>query len=282
MGVAGLALFGAASWGIGDFFGGVAARRTHVLTVLVTSQAIGLLGAAAWALASADARPAVVDLLPAVGAGVCGGIGLAALTGMAVGAMGIVAPVSAASPVVPLLVDLGRGISPSTLQWAGIVGVLGGIVVLARDPTSAYAPRLAAGVALALVAAAAFGLFVVGLDASADESVPWTVFAARGTSTVFALALALSTSVAIRPPNPLLPTIAAVGVFDTTANVLVAFATTKGSAGVVAVLSALYPIATIVLGAPRARRAARPLPPARRRARARRRRARRRGLTAPR
>lgn len=248
MGVAGLALFGAASWGIGDFFGGVAARRTHVLTVLVTSQAIGLLGAAAWALASADARPAVVDLLPAVGAGVCGAIGLAALyRGMAVGAMGIVAPVSAASPVVPLLVDLGRGISPSTLQWAGIVGVLGGIVVLARDPTSAYAPRLAAGVALALVAAAAFGLFVVGLDASADESVPWTVFAARGTSTVFALALALSTSVAIRPPNRLLPTIAAVGVFDTTANVLVAFATTKGSAGVVAVLSALYPIATIVL-----------------------------------
>lgn len=248
MGVAGLALFGAASWGIGDFFGGVAARRTHVLTVLVTSQAIGLLGAAAWALASADARPAVVDLLPAVGAGVCGAIGLAALyRGMAVGAMGIVAPVSAASPVVPLLVDLGRGISPSTLQWAGIVGVLGGIVVLARDPTSAYAPRLAAGVALALVAAAAFGLFVVGLDASADESVPWTVFAARGTSTVFALALALCTSVAIRPPNRLLPTIAAVGVFDTTANVLVAFATTKGSAGVVAVLSALYPIATIVL-----------------------------------
>ncbi len=248
MGVAGLALLGAASWGIGDFFGGVAARRAHVFTVLVTSQAIGLLGAAAWALASADARPGVVDLLPAVGAGVCGAIGLAALyRGMAVGAMGIVAPISAASPVVPLLVDLGRGISPSTLQWAGIVGVLFGIVVLAREPGPRRATRLASGVTLALVAAVAFGLFVVGLDASADESVPWTVFAARGASTVFALGLAVSASVAIRPPNRLLPTIAAVGVFDTTANVLVAFATTKGSAGVVAVLSALYPVATIVL-----------------------------------
>jgi drug/metabolite transporter (DMT)-like permease len=38
-----------------------------------------------------------------------------------------------------------------------------------------------------------------------------------------------------------------VGVFDTTANVLVAFATTKGAAGVVAVLSALYPVVTILL-----------------------------------
>jgi drug/metabolite transporter (DMT)-like permease len=45
----------------------------------------------------------------------------------------------------------------------------------------------------------------------------------------------------------LLPAIAAVGVFDTTANILVAFATTKGSAGVVAVLSALYPVVTILL-----------------------------------
>ena len=39
----------------------------------------------------------------------------------------------------------------------------------------------------------------------------------------------------------------AIGIFDTGANVLVAAATTQGAAGVVAVLSALYPIATIVL-----------------------------------
>ncbi len=35
--------------------------------------------------------------------------------------------------------------------------------------------------------------------------------------------------------------------FDTGANVLVAFATTQGAAGIVAVLSALYPVVTIVL-----------------------------------
>jgi drug/metabolite transporter (DMT)-like permease len=248
LGVAALALLGAAAWGVGDFLGGVAARRTHVLTVLVVSQAIGAAGAAAWVVVSTDAPPGLDDLLPAAGAGLCGAVGLAALyRGMAVGAMGIVAPISAASPVVPLVVDLGRGVSPSALQWAGIAAVLGGIVVLAREPGSTRKARVAAGVTLALVAALAFGLFIVGLDAAADGGVPWTILTARGTSTTLALVLALTASVSVRPAARLLPTVAAVGVFDTTANILVAFATTKGSAGVVAVLSALYPVATIVL-----------------------------------
>ncbi|MCZ7588924.1 MAG: DMT family transporter [Gaiella sp.] len=248
MGVAILALLGAVSWGVGDFFGGLAARRVHVLTVVVLSQAVGLAGAAAWVAASAEKSPDVVHLLPAAGAGACGAIGLAALyRGMAVGAMGVVAPISAASPVVPLTVDVVRGVSPSPYQWLGIAAALGGIVLLARDSEAGQAAKLASGVTLALVAALAFGLFVVGLDAAADESVPWTVLVARGTSTAFALVLAAAASVTIRPPARLLPAIVAVGLFDTTANVLVAFATTVGSAGVVAVLSALYPVATIVL-----------------------------------
>src|SRR5574338_722269 len=114
MTVAALALLGAASWGTGDFLGGVAARRVHVLTVLVLSQAIGLAGATVWLVVSGDRLPGAGDLLPAAGAGACGAVGLAALyRGMAVGAMGIVAPISAASPVVPLAVDLARGSSPS-------------------------------------------------------------------------------------------------------------------------------------------------------------------------
>jgi uncharacterized membrane protein len=38
-----------------------------------------------------------------------------------------------------------------------------------------------------------------------------------------------------------------VGILDTSANICVAFATTQGAAGVVAVLSALYPIVTVLL-----------------------------------
>ena len=249
MEAAGLALLGAMSWGTGDFFGGLASRRAHVLTVLVVSQAVGLVGVAAWALASGDGPPGLGDVLPAVGAGAAGAAGLAALyRGMAIGAMGIVAPISAVSPAVPLAVDLLRGDAPGGIQWAGIATALAGVVLLAREPGGgARSAGLAAGVTLALVAALGFGLFVVGLDAASDGGATWAVVVARASSTSLALCAVLVVAAPLWPPTSLLPAIAAVGLFDTTANVLVAFATTYGSAGIVAVLSALYPLTTIVL-----------------------------------
>jgi drug/metabolite transporter (DMT)-like permease len=244
----GLALCTSISWGVGDFLGGLTARRLHVLTVLAVSQVAGLLAVLAWALLSGDPIPPARELALAAGAGSGGALGLAALyRGMAVGAMGIVAPISAASPVVPLAVDLATGVVPSALQWLGIAVVLGGIVLLAREPGGAATAGVSSGVLLALLAALGFGLFVVGLDAASDASVAWTIFVARTTSTALALAAVVAVSAPLRPPARLLPTIAAVGLFDALANVLVAFATTRGPAGVVAVLSALYPVTTIVL-----------------------------------
>ncbi len=245
-----LALLGAVSWGTGDFFGGLASRRAHVLTVLVVSQAVGLVGVATWAIVRGDAPPGLADILPAVGAGAAGAAGLAALyRGMAIGAMGIVAPISAVSPAVPLGVDLLRGDAPAALQWAGIATALAGVVLLAREPSGARGGRagLAAGVSLALVAALGFGLFIVGIDGASDGGATWAVVVARASSSVVALCALLVASVPLRPPTRLLPAIVAVGLFDTTANVLVALATTYGSAGIVAVLSALYPLTTILL-----------------------------------
>jgi drug/metabolite transporter (DMT)-like permease len=243
-----LALAGALSWGIGDFIAGLAARRTAVLTVLAVSQAIGLLGVTLWVLIARDPFPGVPELLPAALAGLAGAIGLGALyRGLALGAMGIVAPISAASPLVPLTVDAARGIVPGALQVLGVVLVLAGIVTLSREPASG-SQRIAAGAGMAIVAALGFGLFVVGLDAGADESAPWAVVAARSASVTLAVTAALLvTRTSLRPPRALLPALVAVGLFDTGANVLVAFATTKGAAGIVAVLSALYPVVTVVL-----------------------------------
>ena len=52
-----------------------------------------------------------------------------------------------------------------------------------------------------------------------------------------------------RPPScyPPLTLIAAVGVLDAAANALIAVAATHGAIGIVAVLSSLYPLATILL-----------------------------------
>jgi drug/metabolite transporter (DMT)-like permease len=241
-----LALGASLSWGLGDFLGGLTSRRMHVLTVLVVSQVFGLAAALTWVAVSGDGFPGWPATALAAAAVACGCLGIATLyRGMAIGAMGIVAPISAAAPVVPLAVDLAQGTTPSSVQWLGIAFVLVGIMLLAREPMGTA--RFAAGVGLALLAALAFGVFYVGLDAAADASVPWTILAIRSAATALVLLLALSASVTLRPPARLLPTVMVVGVFDTVANVLVAVATTRGSAGVVAVLSALYPVATVLL-----------------------------------
>jgi drug/metabolite transporter (DMT)-like permease len=243
-----LALSGALLWGVGDFLGGLASRRLAVLAVLAISQVVGLLGVGVWVALSGDPFPGVVELLPAAGAGIAGIVGLGALyRGLAIGVMGIVAPISAAGPVVPLAADVAQGVVPSPLQWLGVALVVAGVVTLSREPASATGTRMAAGVGLALLAAAGFGAFWVGLDASTDESVPWAVAAVRSTAVAIVLTAVLLTSTPLRAPASLLLVIVGVGVFDTSANVVVAAASTEGAIGIVAVLSALYPVVTVVL-----------------------------------
>ena len=129
-----LALGAAALWGTGDFLGGLTTRRLNVLIVLFWSQLVGLLGLAVWIVLSGDERPGA-RLLWAAGAGIAGAVGLGCLyRGMAVGAMGIVAPISATSPIVPLLVSVVRGDSPAAVQWAGIGLALAGVVLVSREP----------------------------------------------------------------------------------------------------------------------------------------------------
>lgn len=242
-----LALGGSLFWGVGDFFGGLATKRLHVIAVLAFSQAAGLAGVVVWVALGGDSFPGVAEVLPAVGAGLAGIVGLAALyRALAIGAMGIVAPISAASPIVPLAVDVARGTTPGTIQWLGIALVLAGIVALSREPTTGTA-RFAAGAGLAVFAALGFGSFIVAIDFAADESAGWAVLVARSTSLALVLTAALLTTTSLRAPGRMLPMLLAIGAFDTGANVLVALATTRGAAGIVAVLSALYPVVTIVL-----------------------------------
>jgi drug/metabolite transporter (DMT)-like permease len=243
-----LALGAALSWGAGDFLGGLASRKFAVAAVLALSQAAGLAGVLLWVLVTRDPFPGVPAVLPAAAAGLAGLIGLAALyRGLALGAMGIVAPISGASPVVPLVVDAVKGVVPGPIQLLGVGLVLAGVVTLSREPAALGGRRLAAGAGMAVVAALGFGGFIVGLDAGSDESAAWAVVAARSTSVSLALLAVAVTAASLRPPAHLLPMLVGVGVFDTGANVLVAVATTKGAAGVVAVLSALYPVVTVVL-----------------------------------
>ena len=244
-----LALGASLSYGLGDFLGGLKSRALHVATVLALSQLAGLAAILVWLLVSGDAFPGAGTIGWAAGAGIGGAAGLAALyRGLAIGAMGIVAPISAVAAAVPFTVGVAGGERPGALQVAGIVVALAGVALASREPAAQGGGR-AAGVGLALVAAAGFGLYFVCMDRAAEESVAWAVASARSTSVALALAAALAVGASLRPAAQHLPAVAAVGLCDVGANVLFAIASTRGFLSVVSVLTSLYPVVTVALAA---------------------------------
>ncbi len=244
-----LALGASLSWGLGDFVGGLKSRSLHVLTVLVVSQIAGLSAALTWVVASGDGLPSwsATAWAASAGASGCAGIGML-YRGMAVGAMGIVAPISAVAAVIPFTVGIASGERPSVLQVTGILLALAGVGVASREPSHKGGGR-ADGIGLALIAALAFGLYFVFADRAADESIPYAVATARSVSLLLALVAALVVGASLRPGRASLPALATVGLCDVGANMLFSLATTRGFLSVVSVLSALYPVATVVLAA---------------------------------
>ncbi len=244
-----LALGAACAWGLGDYLGGLTSRALHVLAVLAVSQTAGFAAVMVWVSVSGDGFPGWSAATFAVAAGVGGFVGLAALyRGMAVGAMAIVAPISAVAAVLPFGVGVASGERPSPLQLGGILLALSGVALAAREPGHRGGGR-AAGVGLALVAALGFGLYIVFLDRAADESVAYGVGIARGVSSALAVAAVLAVGVSLRPVVGHLPALVVIGLCDVGANVLLGLALTRGFLSVVSVLSSLYPVVTVALAA---------------------------------
>src|SRR3954471_21157725 len=148
-----LALGASLSWGLADFFGPLQGRKLGVLRALVYVQLGGLFGIAL-IVGVRGKGPADVAALLAIPAAISGTLGLFAYyRGIAVGAISIVAPIAGISAVVPVIVGIASGESPSPWQLAGIVCALAGVFLAAREPRSSGQTRLAAGGGVAVLAA---------------------------------------------------------------------------------------------------------------------------------
>jgi drug/metabolite transporter (DMT)-like permease len=243
-----LAFVASVAWGIGDFLGGVTSRRLATLTVLAVSEAAGLVLLGILAVGSGEGAPDGASITAAVGAGIAGLVGLGALyQGMAVGAIGVVAPVSTLSALIPLTYGLLGGERPGAVQLAGAAAILLGVALVSREPGPAGG-RMATGVGLALVAAVGFGLYFVLIDVASEASAPWAVFVSRGVASAIAVAVALQRR-ALRPPTHFLPALVAIGCFDAGANALLAAALNRGYTSIVVVVASLYPVVTVLLAA---------------------------------
>jgi drug/metabolite transporter (DMT)-like permease len=240
-------LASAASWGAGDFSGGLASRRANVYGVVMLSQWAGLALLSALALLLAEPLPPVSDMYWAAGAGLAGGLALAALyRGLAVGRMGLVAPVSAVvSAAVPVLFGLYAEGLPGAPQLLGFA--LAFVAVWFVSRTDGGGKPQGPALILALLAGSGFGIFLIVIDKLSSTAVLWPLVTARVASIFLISLTALVLRQTALPAPRHLPLILAVGLFDAGGNAFYALAARAGRLDVAAVLSSLYPAATVLL-----------------------------------
>ena len=242
---AALALAAAASWGVGDFLGGLKSRSLSPIAILIVAQPIGLALLAIWVAARGEGPPGS-SVLWACLASVLGTTGLVAFyRGMAAGALSIVAPIAGAGAAIPVVWGLARGDHPSGLQELGFVAAFAG-VILASFERRPQATRVAAGAGWAVIAMLAFGAYYIPMHAASHGDFLWAAFVFRLTSTTLIAAAWL----VVRPSSARradLPVLASIGILDTGGNVFFAAASAKGLVSVVSVLASLYPVVTVLL-----------------------------------
>ncbi|HEX6586724.1 MAG TPA: DMT family transporter [Solirubrobacterales bacterium] len=243
-----LSLASAASWGVSDFLGGVQSRRLPVLAVLAVSQPAGLLFIAIL-IPLSGADPVSADKLAiafCAGAASLGGLG-AFYAAMAMGTVSVVAPIASLGVIVPIAFGLAQGEDPGSVQLAGLVVAIAGVVILGYEEHPEHGGVARRSIVLAIVAGLGFGLFFTGIDAASPDRPGWAILAVRiGGVTAVALALIVARPGFGRVPAAL-PVLVAIGFFDVLANGLFAVASTKGILPVVAVGGSMYPAFTIAL-----------------------------------
>ena len=242
---AALALAAAASWGVGDFLGGLKSRSLSPIAILIVAQPIGLALLAIWVAARGEGPPGS-SVLWACLASVLGTTGLVAFyRGMAAGALSIVAPIAGAGAAIPVIWGLARGDHPSGLQELGFVAAFAG-VILASFERRPQATRVAAGAGWAVIAMLAFGAYYIPMHAASHGDFLWAAFVFRLTSTTL-IACAWLVLRPRRARRADLPVLASIGVLDTGGNVFFAAASSRGLVSVVSVLASLYPVVTVLL-----------------------------------
>jgi drug/metabolite transporter (DMT)-like permease len=244
-----LGLTSSVVWGVSDFLGGLASRRAPLFGVLVGAQLIGLAIAAPVAVLRGEGQLLPADVAWSAVSGLIGAVGIGCLyRGLAIGRMGVVAPVTGVLvAVIPVMTGMVLDGVPSAIVLVGIVLAIASVAVVARVPGAVTdAPS---GLWWGIAAGLTLGVFTVTFSRVSNGLVfePLALM-----KIVEGMALYAAIVVGRQPwrvPRSVWPMVIAVGVLDMGATAAYLAATQAGPLAIAGVLSALYPVMTVVLAA---------------------------------
>jgi drug/metabolite transporter (DMT)-like permease len=191
--------------------------------------------------------PQGADLLWSVACGVCGVFGITALyRGLAVGRMGVVAPVTGIlAALIPVSVGFVTEGVPGPAVIAGIAAALVAVVLVTRAP--GHDDGRPSGLPWAVLAGSAIGLFNVFIGQLSDAGAFGPLVVIRLVQALLLGALLLATRPAWQVERSFYGKLLVVGLLDMTGNAAFIFATQAGQLAIASVLSSLYPVVTVLL-----------------------------------
>ena len=235
-------------WGSGDFSGGLASRRDNASSVVFGAYSVGFVLLVLLALIWKEAFPSLIDILWGGISGVSGALGLIAFySALSIGRMGIIAPVSAVLTAgIPVLFSAYTQGLPTLLQVGGFVLALFAIGLVSRPERTKGRPK---GIGLALLAGCGFGCFFVLIGRVNPSATFWPLAVARLTSVLVLLLMIGMRRQKVLPKKTVTLLVILAGVLDALGNAFFVLAAHAGRLDVAAILSSLYPAATVILAA---------------------------------
>lgn len=239
-------------WGVSDFLGGAASRRTHPLRVAMLSVPIGIV-------------PLVLLMLvvpgrlspPLFWVGLVAGLaGVAAIlllyAVLAAGPMGVMSPVTAVvAAVVPVGVGLSIGERPRPVAYLGMALAVAAIILVSVEPRhdddsehQRVRPRI---LLYAIASGVLIGVYMSVIGTAPADSGLYPVLLSRCVSAAGVVVLALIRFRGGAYDRRILVPAIWIGALDATANALFRLSTQSGLLAVVAVLASLYPAGTVLL-----------------------------------
>ena len=245
-------------YGFADFFGAIASRKLSSVLVTAVAGIVGFFFLLTM-IPFFGATFSQAAVVAGIAAGVASAIGITALyASLAIGPISIISPFGAVlGALVPMTFGFFIGDRFGPLGWLALAVILIAVVLVGFVPGEDVRLPSAKGLALAFVAGAGIGTILIVLKFSPSDSGLASVLVMRLVSAGLLNLMLLATWLRLRKRNGSSPksiiagkfwwAVIAAGIFDSSANIFFTLALRSGSLSVVSVLTALYPLGTIIL-----------------------------------
>ena len=245
-------ILSALTWGAGDFAGGLATRKLGAYRAVFYADFLGLLAILLVIVFLPEEIPPISSLLIAGLAGMLGSVGLLVLYySMAKGQMSIAAPVSALfAAALPVLVSALTVGLPTYTQFIGFAFALTAVWLISQgDTIHRFHLEHLSDLRLPLLAGLGFGSYFILMHYATEgiSSTFWPMIASRTAGTLMLLFFVLRQRQSFVIQRDAWGVIFANAILDVSGNFFYLLALRAGRLDISAVLSSLYPGATVIL-----------------------------------